>query len=89
LDEIDIKTRKRVTVYQGLDKKTNYLAIFFVHKSSRFLQKDVQSLEELYLSLVNLVGHNYKKKLLLYNMPLCSKAEELLYEYRWRLYVVD
>ena len=88
LNQVDLallKTRKKIGVFTGVDKSSNYIAIFSVTKKSRFLQKDVQDFEELFLRLVELNSHNFKKKILILNAQLCSKAKLLLKEYKWRL----
>ena len=80
-----LSTRKKIKIFTGVDQNSNYISIFSVAKKSRFLQKDVQDFEELFLKLLYLQGHNFKKKILILNAPLCSKAKVLLKEYRWRL----
>ena len=92
LEQIDLSllnTRKKIAIFSGTDKNSNYISIFYVVKKSRFLQKDVQNFEELFLRLVTVKGHNYKKKILILDAPLCSKAKLLLKEYKWRLIDVN
>jgi len=86
VDEFDIsllKSRKKIVIYDGVDVSSNYVCVFVIEKKSRFLQKDVQELEKLFEKLVQYKGHNYKKKILLYDMPMCSKALKLLKELKW------
>ena len=88
IDAIDIsmlKSRKKIGVFSGIDTKSNYVCVFVISRKSRFLTKDVKELEELFTRLVSLSDHNFKKKILIYDMPLCSKAKEKLKELKWIL----
>ncbi len=88
LDFLDIKllkTRKKIKLLKGVDTNSNYVAIFVIERNSRFITKDALELEELFKRLVEISGHNYKKKILLFDMPFCSKAKERLKELKWRI----
>ncbi len=80
-----LNTRKKVAVYEGVDFDRYYTAIFSLEQKSRFLRKDADVLEVLYERLKILQDHNFKKKILLYKMPLCSKAKAQMKEEGWRL----
>jgi len=84
-DLSELGSRKKLLLFDAIDSSSNYVCIFVIEKKSRFLQKDVQELEKLFEKLVQYKGHNYKKKILLYNMPMCSKAQKLLKELKWIL----
>ena len=88
LHAIDLKllgTRKKMMIYQGVDFHSNYCALFHVVQKSRFLRKNADDLEALFEKLKILEDHNYKKKILLYDMPFCSKAKVLMKERGWKL----
>ncbi len=88
LHPVDPKTlgsRKRVEIYEGVDLKKNYVAIFVYRQKSRFLRKDIEPLEVLLEQLKNYVDHNFKIKILLYDMPICSHAKKELEESGWRV----
>jgi len=85
IDTTLLKTRKKIAVFSGVDTNSNYVCVFVVKRKSRFLRKDVKELEELFSRLVALSDHNFKKKILIYNMPLCSHAKEMLKELKWTL----
>jgi hypothetical protein len=88
LHKIDNKllgTRKKVEIYEGVDLKSYYAGIFYFEQKSRFLRKNVTDLETLLEKLKVLQDHNIKKKILIYDMPLCSKAETMLKELKWKL----
>jgi TRAP-type uncharacterized transport system substrate-binding protein len=78
-------TRKKIMIYEGVDLHSNYVAIFHLVQKSRFLRKNADELENLFEKLKTVQDHNYKKKVLLYDMPLCSKAAALMKERGWRL----
>ena len=85
IDNKDLKTRKKIEVYEAVDFDGYYTALFSLVQKSRFLRKDTIVLEELYARLKVLQDHNFKKKILLYNMPFCSKAQAQLKDEGWRL----
>jgi len=85
IDNKALKTRKKIAVYEAVDFDRYYTAIFSLAQKSRFLRKDAAAIEELYERLKTLQEHNFKKKVLLYNMPFCSKAKAQMKEAGWRL----
>jgi len=85
IDNKALKTRKKIEVYEAVDFDRYYTAIFVYEQKSRFLRKDATVLEELYERLKILQDHNFKKKILLYKMPFCSKAKAQMKESGWRL----
>ena len=88
LKEIDKKslgTRKKIDIYEGVDTNSYYAAIFVLVQKSRFLRKNADDLEMLLEKLKVVQDHNYKKKLLIYQMTLCSKAKEQMKEDGWIL----
>ncbi len=88
LKEIDKKalgSRKKIQIYEGVDTDSYYASIFIFVQKSRFLRKNADELEMLFEKLKILQDHNYKKKILIYQMPLCSKAKEQLREEKWIL----
>ncbi len=85
IDKKALGTRKKIEIYEGVDLHSNYVAIFYLRQKSRFLRKNAEELEGLLEKLKRLQDHNFKKRLLLYEMPLCSKAKAMLKERGWRL----
>ena len=85
IDNKRLQTRKKIAIYEGVDFDRYYTGIFHLVQKSRFLQKDALVLEALYEKLKLLQEHNYKKKILLFDMPFCSKAKALMKEEGWRL----
>ena len=85
VDNKALGTRKKVAIYEGVDLDSNYVAIFYLVQKSRFLRKHADELELLLQKLKTMQEHNYKKSVLLYRMPICSKAKALMQERGWRL----
>ena len=88
LKEIDKKTlgiRKKIEIYEGVDTNSYYAAVFILVQKSRFLRKNADDLEMLYEKLKVVQDHNFKKKILIYQMPICSHAKEQLKESGWVL----
>ncbi len=89
LYSIDIKllnSRKKIEIFEGVDIKSNYIAIFKVDQKSRFITKNSEEIVLLLDKLIKLQQHNYKKKILLISSPLCSKAKKYLEELKWKIY---
>jgi hypothetical protein len=86
LKEIDKKTlgtRKKIEIYEGVDTNSYYAAIFVLVQKSRFLRKNADELEMLYEKLKIVQDHNFKKKILIYQMPICSHAKDQLKQNGW------
>ena len=89
LYEIDLKllhSRKRLTIFNGVDQKSFYHLIIECGQKSRFLSKHVDEIMKLDAAVTLHVKHNYKYKHLLLKAPLCSKADLLLKEKGWKVY---
>ncbi len=86
IDKKELKTRKKIRVYEGVDLKSYYFAIFLIKQKSRFLRKNVKEIEEIYERLKIIRDHNFKKKIFLHKCPLCSKAKEDLKNLKWKIF---
>jgi hypothetical protein len=75
LDEINLNTRKKIKAYLGVNLKDEYCFIIKLDKKSRFLTKDIETIEEFVPKEINF---RYKKKVLILTGPICSKAKEKL-----------
>jgi hypothetical protein len=85
IDKKTLGTRKKISIYEAVDTNSYYAAIFNLTQKSRFLRKNAQDLEKLYDKLKIVQDHNFKKKILIYQMPLCSKAKEQMKANKWIL----
>ncbi len=75
LKELKLNTRKKLKAYLGINLKNEYCFIVKLEKKSRFLRKDIETLYEFMPKEINF---RYKKKILILNSPICSKAKEEL-----------
>ncbi len=90
LEKIDnrlLETKKRIEIYDGVDLKSYYYCIFYSKQKSRFVVKNANDLEDLFIKVISLKKHNYKKKILLIECQICSKAKKYLEEKGWKIYV--
>lgn len=79
----ELKSRKKVKIYDGIGIDKKYYAIFVLDAKSRFLRKNANELMDMCNKLIDLQKHNYKKKMLLISSPLCSHAKVLLKDNGW------
>ena len=78
LKPLKLNTRKKLRAYLGVNLKNEYCLVLKIEKKSRILKKE---LEEIFKIMPN-INFRYKKKILLTNAPICSKAKEMLKEWR-------
>lgn len=86
LEPIDLKrlgTRKKMTLYLGVDPGDYYAVVISIEKKSRILRKEAGELMEFHPRLEELIDAKITKKYLLVAAPLCSKAKGLLEEKGW------
>ncbi len=89
LNKIDNKilgNRKKIDIYEGVNLKSFFVAIFRPKQKSRFVMKNANDLEELFNTLVLVQKHNIKKKVLLLAPAMCSKSKSFLIENGWKIY---
>lgn len=80
-------SRKKVSIFNGVDQQSFYHVIFSLSQKSRFVIKNAKEFIELEQKLVLHVEHHYKyKHILLNNALLCSKAALLLRQNGWKVY---
>ncbi len=87
IDNQLLNTKKKIEVYEAIDLKSNYVAIFYVLSKSRFIVKNTQEIFSLYEKLIKTREHNFKKRVLILNSLICSKSKILLKENKWKIYV--
>ncbi len=87
LQRVDLKSlgiKKRIGFFKGIDVEGAYWAIALIKRKSRIVQKDAKELEALVQNLP--FEHAFKKKALLLQAPICSKAKALLEKEGWLVY---
>lgn len=82
-----LNSRKRIQIFDATTVSKEYYAIFTLTSKSRFLRKNAEELIELLNKLIDLKGHNYKKRYLLINSPICSKAKAYFHDQKWSVEV--
>ena len=78
LQEIKLNTKKKIKAYLGVNIKNEYCFILVVDRKSRILRKDIEE----FLKLLPDINFRYKKKILITKAPICSKALELIKDWR-------
>jgi len=81
----DLGSRKKVSIYLGVDLKGYYSMIMLIDKKSRILRKEAKELMDLHYSLERFMGTKILKKYILIKAPLCSKAKMILEENSWKV----
>lgn len=85
----ELGSRKKVKLYLGVDLKAYYALIMVVEKKSRVLQKEATELMALHEKAESYIGSKIKKKYMIINAPLCSKAKALLEVNGWKVMNVE
>jgi len=82
----ELGSRKKVSLYVGVDLKGYYALVMQLEKKSRVLRKEAGDLMELHEKLEKYVGSNITKKYILIKAPLCSHAKAMLEENSWKVW---
>jgi len=82
----EIASRKRVHLYVGVDLKAYYVLVMALEKRSRILQKEAKELMILHEKIEHYIDAKIRKKHLIIDAPLCSKAEAVLEEEGWSVW---
>ncbi len=89
LEEImpkELGSRKKVSLYLGVDLKGYYALIIELEKKSRVLRKEASELMLLHEKLEKYIDSRVTKKYIMIKAPLCSHAKTVLEENRWRVW---
>ena len=82
----EIGSRKKISLYIGIDLKGYYTLIMQIEKKSRVLQKEATELMLLHEKIEHYIDAKITKKYLIIKAPLCSKAKALLEENGWKVW---
>jgi len=84
-------SRKKIRIYVGVDLKGYYTNVMYLEKKSRVLRKEAEELMILHEKLEKYIDSVIKKKYMIINASLCSKAKAILEEHGWKVWhqVVD
>lgn len=86
LDTKEYGIKKKIKIYEGVDLNKYYNLVFVVNQKARFVNKDVETLEDIVSIIIEKQEHNYKKKILILENDLCTKAKEKLKQLQWRVF---
>ncbi len=84
----ELGSRKKVSLYLGLDLKGYYALVMEVEKKSRVLRKEAAELMLLHEKLEKYIDSKITKKYILIKAPLCSHAKAMLEENGWKVWHV-
>ncbi len=76
-------SRKKITIWVGVDLRGYYVSVMLLQKKSRVLRKEVEGLIALHTTLEHYVDSAIKRRHIIICAPLCSKAKALLQEHSW------
>ena len=77
--------RKKIDVYLALDTQKKSVLIVYITQKSRFLQKDVDKIEEIITTIKNTLEKDIEDKIIHIESPLCSKAKTKLESQYWNI----
>jgi len=82
----ELCSRKKISIYVGVDLERYYSVVMVVEKKSRVLRKDIAELLELHIKLERYIDSKINKKYIIIKAPLCSHAKAMLIENEWRVW---
>ncbi len=82
----ELGSRKKISLYLGVDLKGYYALVIQVEKKSRILRKEAGELMALHEKLEKYIDSKVMKKYIIVKAPLCSHAKALLEENGWRVW---
>jgi len=89
LEEVSPKclgSRKKVSLYVGVDLKSYYCMMIKIVKKSRILRKEAEEFMVLHEKMEAYKKTKITKKYIWIDAPLCSKAKALLEEHGWKVF---
>jgi len=88
IDLKQLKSRKRIKLFLGVDMRGYYHILISIEKKSRILRKEAGELMYFHTKLEQHIESKIKHKCILIQAPLCSKAKTLFQEEGWRVEIV-
>jgi len=82
----ELGSRKKVSLYLGVDLKGYYALVMELEKKSRVLRKEAGELMELHEKVEKHIDSRITKKYILIKAPLCSHAKAMLEENGWKVW---
>ena len=84
----ELGSRKKVSLYLGVDLKGYYALVMSLEKKSRVLRKEAEDLMGLHEKVEQYIDSKVTKKYIIIKAPLCSKAKAMLEEKGWKVWHV-
>jgi hypothetical protein len=82
----ELGSRKKLSLYLGVDLKGYYALVMQLEKKSRVLRKEAGELMELHEKVEKHMDSRITKKYILIKAPLCSHAKAMLEENGWKVW---
>ncbi len=82
----ELGSRKKVSLYVGVDLKGYYALVMELEKKSRVLRKEAAELMELHAKAEKYIDSKITKKYIVIKAPLCSHAKVMLEENGWKVW---
>ena len=82
----ELGSRKKVSLYVGIDLKGYYALVMQVEKKSRVLRKEAAEFLALHEKLEAYMDSKVSKKYIIIKAPLCSKAKAMLEDKGWKVW---
>ena len=82
----ELGSRKKVSLYLGVDLKGYYAVVMHLEKKSRVLRKEVGEFVALHEKLEKYKETSITKKYIIIKAPLCSHAKAMLEEKGWKVW---
>lgn len=84
----ELGSRKKISIYVGVDLKGYYVDVMHLEKKSRVLRKEAEELMVLHEKLETHIDSKITKKYIIIKAPLCSKAKAMLEDNGWKVWHV-
>ena len=82
----ELGSRKKISLYLGVDLKGYYALVIQVEKKSRILRKEAGELMALHEKLEKYIDSKVMKKYIIVKAPLCSHAKVMFEENGWKVW---
>ncbi len=80
-----VGSRKRISIFHGVDIHNRYLLVFAINRRSRVLVREAKEWLELKSMIEGYCGYAIRINIALIEAPLCSKAAALLESEGWKV----
>lgn len=82
----ELGSRKKISLYLGVNLKGYYALVMQLEKKSRVLRKEAAELIGLHEKVERHIDSKVTKKYIIIKAPLCSHAKKMLEESGWKVW---